>query len=175
MNKKEIREKYLNIRKNININKKQQYNHEILNRIINLPEYKKCKLLLSYVSLKDEVDTLKIIQHSLETGKQVAVPKCERETINFYYINSLKELKKGSFGIYEPESKKQVTNFENSICIVPGVCFDKEKNRVGYGKGYYDRFLETYKGFKTGLTYKECICDKISTDKYDIKMDKIIC
>ena len=174
MNKKEIREKYLIIRKSINTNKKQKYNWEILSKIINLAEYKQCKLLLSYVSLKYEVNTLNLIKYSLKANKEVAVPKCEGETITFYYLNSLQDLKKGSFEILEPESKNKVTDFENSICVIPGICFDKSGNRIGYGKGYYDRFLKDYNGLKIGLTYKECICDKIDTDKYDIKMDKVV-
>ena len=65
-------------------------------------------------------------------------------------------------------------NFENGICIVPGVAFDKNNNRIGYGKGYYDRFLQNYKGSKIGLAYNKCICDEIETDKFDVKLDKII-
>lgn len=174
MNKKILRGKYLKIRKNINIKDKEKYANEIFKQIINLQEYKECRLVLTYVSLNDEVDTIKLIEYSLKNGKKVAVPKCEANNINFYYIRTLDELKKGGFGLLEPENKNVVTDFENSICIVPGVCFDKEGNRVGYGKGYYDRFLENYKELKIGITYKKCICEKIDTNKYDIRMDKII-
>lgn len=174
MDKKILRETYLEIRKNTNKKERQDYDNEILKKIIDLQEYKNCKLVLTYVSLKDEVDTIKLIEYSLKIGKQVAVPKCEGEIIKFYYIKSLEELKNGSFDILEPESIDEVTNFENSICIVPGICFDKNCNRVGYGKGYYDRFLSDYKGLKIGVTYKECICDEINIDRYDIKMDEII-
>lgn len=174
MDKKILREKYLKIRRNITHEDKQKYDNQIFEKVINFPEYKECKLILTYVSLSDEVDTIKLIEYSLKNGKQVAVPKCENDLINFYYINSLKELKKGYFNLLEPVNNNIVIDFENSICIVPGVCFDKKRNRVGYGKGYYDRFLENYNRLKIGLTYKECLCDKIDTDKYDIKMDKII-
>lgn len=172
MNKKELREKYLKARSYIK--DKQKHDNTIFEKTINLPEYKECKLILTYVSLKEEVDTIKLIQHSIKAGKQVAVPKCEGNVINFYYINSVKELKKGTFGVLEPQNQNKVTSFEHSICIVPGICFDKENNRVGYGKGYYDRFLYNYKGTKIGIMYNECICDKIDIDKYDIKLDKII-
>lgn len=174
MNKNNLRKQYLNIRKSIKEEKKLKYDNEIFKKIINSSEYIKSKLVLVYVSLKEEVDTIKLIKQCLKENKKVAVPKCQGNTINFCYINSLEELKKGKFNLLEPENNNIVLNFENSICIVPGICFDKEKNRVGYGKGYYDRFLEDYKGIKIGITYKECICDKIDTDKYDIKMDKII-
>lgn len=172
MDKKEIRKTYLNIRKNIN--NKEQKDTKVFNEMIELKEYKESKQILAYVSLNDELDTFKLLDYSLKNGKKVAVPKCEGETINFYYINSLKELKKGAFGILEPQNENIVTNLENSVCIVPGVAFDKNNNRIGYGKGYYDRFLQNYKGIKIGLTYKECLCDEIKTDKTDIKVDKII-
>ena len=74
----------------------------------------------------------------------------------------------------EPQNKNKVTNFDNSICIIPGICYDINKNRVGYGKGYYDRFLKNYKGLKIGVVYNKCICQKIDTDKYDVCVDKII-
>ncbi len=172
MNKIELRKKYLEIRKNISDREKK--NKTIYESIINTREFVNSELVLCYVSNNDEVDTFKIIEHSLEIGKKVAVPKCEKDIIKFYYIESLKELKKGCFNILEPQNNNLVTNYDNSICIIPGICFDKFNNRVGYGKGYYDKFLNYYKGIKIGITYKECICEKIDINKYDIKIDKII-
>ena len=172
MDKKFLRNKYKEIRKNIK--DKEEQDNIIFNKIINLEEYKQSKLVLTYVSLRDEVDTIKLIKHSLENGKQIAVPKCEGDNIVFYYINSLEDLEEASFGILEPKTNKMVTEFNNSICIVPGVAFDKENNRIGYGRGFYDRFLRNYHRIKIGLSYKECICDKIDVDENDVKMDKVI-
>lgn len=173
MNKQIIRNKYLNIRKNIN--NKKELDEKIFNQIINLKEYKKSNLVLTYVSLKDEVDTFKLIEYSLKIGKKIAVPKCEQDIIKFYYITSLNDLKKGKFNILEPITNNLVTDFKNSICIVPGVAFDKENDRIGYGRGFYDRFLEKYNGIKIGIVYSECLCEKIDIEKTDIKMDKIVC
>ena len=175
MNKEDLRKKYLYFRRNIDVKDKLKYDKEIFDKIIYLKEYLDSSLVLIYVSLKDEVDTIKIIEYSLSIGKKVAVPKCIDEKMEFHIINSLSELKEGYFGILEPINNNLVEDFENSICIVPGVCFDKDGNRVGYGGGYYDKFLKRYKGRKIGIIYKECICDKISIDKYDIKVDKVIC
>lgn len=172
MDKQILRNKYKGIRKNI-LNKEEQ-DDMIFNKVINLEEYKQSDLILTYVSLKDEVDTIKLIKHSLENGKKVAVPKCEGNDIVFYNISSLEELQEGSFQILEPKTGQAVTNFNHSICIIPSVAFDKQKNRIGYGRGFYDRFLEKYTGIKIGLVYRECICDKIDVDGNDIKMDKVI-
>lgn len=172
MNKQILRNKYKEIRRNIKDREKQD--NIIFNKIINLEEYKKSDLILTYVSLKDEVDTVELIKHSLKIGKRVAVPKCEGDDIVFYYISSFEDLKEGNFGILEPKTNKIITDFNNSICIIPGVAFDKQNNRIGYGRGFYDRFLENYTGVKVGLTYRECICDKIDSEINDIKMDKVI-
>ena len=172
MDKQILRNKYKEIRKNI-LNK-EEYDQVIFNKVINLEEYKQSDLILIYVSLKDEVDTIKLIKHSLQEGKKVAVPKCKENDIVFYYINSLADLEKGNFEILEPKIKEEVSDFNNSICIIPGVLFDKQNNRIGYGRGFYDRFLEKYTGIKIGLTYKECICDKIDTDENDVEMDKVV-
>lgn len=172
MDKQILRNKYKEIRKNIK--NKEELDERIFNKIVNLEEYKKSDLILTYVSLKEEVDTIELIRYSLEKGKKVAVPKCEGANIVFYYISGIEDLLEGNFGILEPKTNQAVTNFSASICIVPGVVFDKQNNRIGYGRGFYDRFLENYIGIKIGLTYKECICDKIDVDENDIKMDKII-
>jgi len=172
MNKQILRNKYKQIRKNIK--DKEKLDSIIFNKIVSLKEYKQSKLILTYVSLKEEVDTIKLIKYSLEEGKRVAVPKCEGNDIIFYYIYTLEDLEEGNFGILEPKTNEVVNKFDNSICIIPGIAFDKENNRLGYGKGFYDRFLENYKGIKIGLTYRECICDKIDTDENDVKMDMII-
>lgn len=171
MNKQILRNKYKEIRKTIKDKEKQD--KIIFNKVINLEEYKKSNLILTYVSLKDEVDTIKLIEYSLKIYKNVAVPKCEGDEIVFYYINSLEDLEERSFGILESRTNERVNNFNNSICIVPGIAFDKQNNRIGYGRGFYDRFLENYNGLKVGLTYKECICDEIDADENDIKMDII--
>lgn len=173
MNKQILRNKYLKIRKNIN--NKKEIDDIIFNKVISLKEYKESNLVLTYVSLKDEVDTFKLIEYSLKIGKKVAVPKCEGDIIKFYLISNLTDLKKGKFNILEPITNNVVTDFKNSICIIAGVAFDKQNNRIGYGKGFYDKFLHNYDGTKVGLAYKECICEEIDIEKTDIKMDKIVC
>lgn len=174
MLKEVLRKKYLRIRKEINESDKNKYDNDIFEKVINLQEYKDSKLVLAYVSLKHEVDTFKLIEHSLSIGKKVAVPKCEGYNIIFYTINGLDELKEGKFNILEPKTDKKLVDFSDSICIVPGVAFDNENNRIGYGKGYYDRFLKIYNGLKIGLAYKECLCEKIDAEGNDIKMDIVI-
>ena len=133
MNKEVLRKKYFNIRRDIGILNKSKHDKEIFKKTTNLEEYLGSCLVLTYVSLNDEVDTKELIEYSLKIGKKVAVPKCIGKEMKFYLINSLSELKKGYFRILEPTNENIVKDFKNSICIIPGVCFDNEGNRIGYG------------------------------------------
>ncbi len=171
MNKNEVRKIYKYIRNNIKDRNIQ--NEIIFNKVISLEKVKKADTILIYVSFNNEVDTLNIIKYFLGK-KKVAVPKVNGNEMNFYYIDSFNDLSKGSFNILEPITTNKVTNFDNSICIVPGLCFDKENYRLGYGKGYYDKFLSNKNIYTIGLSYKETIIKKLPIDKYDIKLDKVI-
>ncbi len=173
MDKQTLRQQYKKIR--AHIENRSELNHTIFQKVIELQEYKQADLILAYVSLNDEVDTTAIIRHSFKMGKKVAVPKCEGNTITFYDIESLDDLAVGKYGILEPTTERMRCDFSGSICLVPGVAFDAQNNRIGYGAGFYDRFLQHYQGMKIGLAYRECICETIDCDRYDIKMDQIIC
>ena len=170
--KQNYREKYLKIRKNIS--NKEEQDKDIYNNVINNKLVNNCKTLLIYVSTTDEVDTLKIIKHYLN-NKKVAVPKIENDMMNFYYINSLNDLKVGYFNILEPETTNLVKDFNDTVSITPGICFSKDLYRLGYGKGFYDKFYFQHKEiYKIGLCYKECYLDNIPHDEYDIEMDEVI-
>ena len=169
--KDELRKKYLDIRNNITNRYKKD--NLIYNKVINNEMVRNAKTILIYVSYRNEVDTLKIIDFFLNK-KDIAVPKVEDGVINFYYIKSMDELKKGSFNILEPITNKIVSDFSNCISITPGICFSSNMYRIGYGGGYYDRFFQDKNIYKIGITYEECMVEYIDNDKYDIVMDEII-
>jgi len=171
MNKNDLRKKYKLIRSNIS--NKENKNKIIFDNIIKNEQIKKCKVIMTYISFNDEVDTLNLINYFLDK-KIIAVPKVNKDSMDFYIINSLKDLKKGTFGILEPTSNNKLNNFDNSVCIIPGICFDKKGNRIGYGKGYYDKYLKDKNIYKIGLCFKECLVNEIDSDTHDIKIDEII-
>jgi 5-formyltetrahydrofolate cyclo-ligase len=176
MNKEELRTEYKIKRANLDETYINEAGHNIFKQILSLKEYRNSSTLLTYVSTSNEVDTRKLIEFSLAMGKHVAVPKCHKDhTMDFYYIHSFDELFLNKFGILEPlVSNNKVTSFTNSVCIIPGITFDEEKNRIGYGKGYYDRFLKDYPNAKVGLCYQKCLCKNIAAEPFDIKMDKVV-
>ncbi len=136
--------------------------------------------LYCYVSSPEiEVDTLKLIDMALGRNIPVVVPKCVTHTcrLEHYIISSRKQLETGSFGIMEPDPEQceRKTEPHEGICIVPGLAFDAAGVRMGYGKGYYDRFLENFKGLKIGLCYENCFYkQRIPYDRYDAVMDMIV-
>ena len=160
------------------ISNKSKLDFCIAQELFSLDEYKNADKILIFVSLFDEIDTESIINSALSSGKTVAVPCCKNKfgEMEFYLINSLDELKTGTFGVREPdiEINKKLEDFEKSIIIVPGLSFDRDGNRIGYGGGYYDRFLANYSGVSIGLCYGEMMSDSIPTDKYDIPVDIVV-
>lgn len=171
MKKEFLRKKYKE--KRDNIKNKVTKDNLIYQKVINNKDILSSKTLLIYISINSEVDTIKIINYFLY-AKNIAVPKIIDNNMYFCYITNLNDLTPGKYNIPEPTNENIVTDFDNSICIVPGICYDKENYRIGYGKGYYDRFLSKNKIKTIGLCYKECMIEKIDNDKYDYKIDEVI-
>ncbi len=170
--KNELRKKYLLVRKNIS--NKTVKDQNILNKVLSNNKIKEAKVILCYVSNSEEVDTINLIIELLKT-KVIAVPKIEDKKMNFYIIKSIQELKEGYYGILEPISINLLTDYSSSVSITPGICFDYDGYRLGYGKGFYDYFYSLHPHlYKIGLCYKECLLDKINREKFDVKVDEII-
>ena len=151
---------------------------QIIDRICSLYQYREAQLLLCYVSKPIEVDTIPLIRRALADGKQVACPRCVEGTrqMEFYRIRSLDDLEKRTFGVLEPKVPgcEKLTDFSGSLCIVPALMYDLKGYRLGYGGGYYDRFLSGYDGYKIGITYRRNILRFLHYGRYDIPVDMIV-
>ncbi|OJU13029.1 MAG: 5-formyltetrahydrofolate cyclo-ligase [Clostridiales bacterium 43-6] len=176
--KNTLRELYKAKRQLLTHEEKQLLDTSIAHRVMKLYKYKQCKQLLTYVSTSIEVDTKAIIQQALKDGKRVGVPRCIPGTseMEFYYITSLSDLSKGTFSVDEPdpETCEKITDFKDSFCIVPGLCFDFKGYRLGYGKGYYDRFLSDYHGDTLGICYANCVRQHLFHGRYDCRIDMLV-
>lgn len=170
--KKEIRKKYIEIRKRLENKKEKSKN--IAEQIINHSKYIQANVVACYCSLKDEVCLDDVICDALKNGKVVVVPKVNGDTIDFYEIKSMNELVVQSFGIREPIHERVFDKNKIEFILVPGVSFDLDGNRMGFGKGYYDRYLFDLEVYKIGVCFREQINEKIPVDTYDIKMDEVI-
>lgn len=154
--------------------------HEIKKRLFELLEFRKAKIVMLYVALKGEVKTRAIIQESLAMGKRVVVPVTdfEKKEMKVSEIKSFSELEETKKGLYEPKKEffREVSPAEIDIVIVPGLAFDSEGDRVGYGYGFYDNFLPKIKEniLTIGLAFEFQIVYNIPTEKYDVSIKKII-
>ncbi|MEG1761838.1 MAG: 5-formyltetrahydrofolate cyclo-ligase [Hydrogenoanaerobacterium sp.] len=173
-----LRNKYKSLRRQMPAEVKAQHDESIRRRLQNLYQYKTAKVLLTFVSTDIEVDTRNIIKDALFNGKQVAVPRCVDGTheMDFYLITSFDDLEPRTFGVLEPNADKckKLTSFEGSVCIVPGLAFDLAGYRLGYGKGYYDRFLSAYAMPKIGVVYTSCVTHSLLHGRYDVPVELII-
>ena len=157
---------------------KQKKDAAIRRAVESLREYQSCQTLLTFVSSAIEVDTRALIAEALQSGKRVAVPYCIDGTrqMEFYYIRSMDDLAPRTFGVLEPvvQQCEKMEDPAGSICIVPGLAFDWHGFRLGYGKGYYDRFLSGYAGLKIGIVYEGCLRQRLPHGYYDVPVDLLI-
>ena len=174
MNKKEIRKELLQNRSDI-VNRNERellINQELFNFV------KDYNVIGVYASINDEVNIDRLINQLLKLNKVVVLPKVIDDVIEFYQINSLDELsaKKSKYHIREPMDLKNNRVDKNTIdvIVVPGVGFDKKMNRLGYGKGYYDKYLSDYNGIKVGVCFVEQFVEQLPVDDNDIKMTSVI-
>lgn len=176
--KLQLRSKYKKIRQNMTKEKKQQLDIALYENFVSNIEYRQAKTILAFVSKDIEVDTTEIIKKAFSDNKTVAVPLCntEEKLMDYYVINSFDDLEKGSYGLLEPikERCEKVTDFSSSICMVPGLVYDQCGYRLGFGKGYYDRFLTDYHGVTVGVCYSRCIEQELPRGFYDKPIDLVI-
>ncbi|MBW9147976.1 5-formyltetrahydrofolate cyclo-ligase [Clostridium sp. CM028] len=176
-----LRKNMLHQRKSMKIQDVSNFSNKIIGTIMELPEFTNCKNIMLYLSFNKEVDTYPLAKWCLDNGKTVIAPYCiqsKREIIPFKINNLTTDLSKSSIGVMEPkhDSLDKVNIEDIDLIIVPGVVFDKHCNRIGFGAGYYDRFLpkKTKLTPTIGIAYDYQIVDKVPTGEYDVPLGFII-
>jgi len=176
-----IRKKILNLLKSQEEEDKRKNSLIILERLCKLPEFATAHRILFYASFDGEVETFEMMKQAQKLGKKVALPIIlwENKTIVPALVNDLQEdLEPGKYGIKQPkETMKRISDYnEIDMIVVPGVAFDTNRNRLGRGAGYYDRFLETVPSsvFRVGLAFDFQIIDTFPKEQNDIPVDCVI-
>lgn len=167
----------LKLRNEISETERAELNKRLFEKTAELRIFKEAETLLCYYPVRGEPDILPLAQYTLELGKKVAFPisHVSDKRLSFHVISNLSELTRGTYNIPEPsEAAAEITDFSGSLCIVPALAFDKEGHRLGYGAGYYDRFLSSFNGVSIGLAYSQFYVDKIPFDKHDASVNIII-
>ncbi|WP_211272821.1 5-formyltetrahydrofolate cyclo-ligase [Domibacillus antri] len=178
MKKKQMR---LQIKEQLSALEKTEYEqrcHLIAAQLYALPEWQRAEVIAVTVSAPYEIDTWSIIRYAWLSGKKVCVPKCAPETkeMHFYILSDFRELEKVYAGLYEPSPHMTAFISPNLInfVLVPGLLFDENGYRIGFGGGYYDRFLTAFRGTTISLAFSFQLCHEVPVEPHDVPVQKIV-
>ena len=171
-----LRKQMLRIRAELSGPYCQEADRAILEKLMKLTVYRQADTLFLYVSMEDEVDTRKLLEHAFFQGKTVAVPRClEKGVMGAYLIRNTEELRPGKYGIPEPqEGCRKINPKEIALAIIPCLACSEQGVRLGYGGGYYDRYLPQTDACKIVLCRERMLCDHIPSEPHDCPVDFII-
>lgn len=167
------------LRRSIRQQKRAMTEAEIVARSAKLGElfaaseaYKNAKTIYGYLPYNQEVRTVPMLERALKDGKRVAVPKCYGEEMRFIYLDDLTKVAKGYAGIPEPIADEPVADDETALVLMPGLAFDPKGHRIGYGGGFYDKFLAAEPNHPTlALCYEFQMLPSLETEEHDIPVD----
>ncbi len=138
-------------------------------------EYKRANSIYAYLPYNQEIRTWKIVERALQDGKRVAVPKCYGEDMKFLWIEDLDHIAPGAFNIPEPIADEPEADDDTALILMPGLAFDPQGHRLGYGGGFYDRYLASHHDHTlVALCYDFQMFDFIETEAHDIPVDLVI-
>lgn len=174
-NKKEIRKEVLKIRSNLTETEIAYRSNIICRKILNTKEYNEANDICLYMPMRNEVDVTLLIKEIIKDKKTVWLPRINGEIMDFYYYDENTKLVDGPFNTKEPFSEMKLVPNDNTLIIMPGAAFTVEGDRIGYGGGYYDKYLEKYPCCKTtAVCYDFQIVNNIPTEEHDIKPGKVV-
>ena len=152
----------------------EEWSHQITDQVLKLSEYVKAKHILAYADYNHEVMTRYIIEEAWKAGKEVAVPKVVGKDMVFYRLTDFSQLEPGYFGIPEPV-RGEIVKWEDALMVMPGVAFDPENNRVGYGGGFYDKYLEKHPNLHAiAIAFELQMYRELPFEEHDIKPEKVV-
>ena len=170
------------LRRSIRARKRAMTEEEILSRSQRLAElfiaseaYKNAKTIYGYLPYNQEVRTVPMLEQALRDGKRVAVPKCYGDEMRFIFMDDLSKVEKGYANIPEPIADGPVADDPTALVLMPGLAFDREGHRCGYGGGFYDKFLAAEPNHPTlALCYEFQMLPRLETEDHDIPVDFVI-
>lgn len=174
--KRGLRQKFRRIRCDMDPRDKAAWDERITENLLRSPRWRKARRVLLFVSKPIEIDTHTLIRTALDQGKQVLLPRCLDECghMEFFAIRQWEDLEPGLYGLLEPDPERCpcVKEFRrDDFCLVPGFSFDAKGFRLGFGKGYYDRFLSRFTGVTAGACYHCCTTRSLPHGRYDRPVD----
>ena len=161
------------------IEQKDEKSNDIVKKILAMPEVKKADVVFVFYPIKGEINLLPVAEFAWQNGKTVGFPLCEDKNgiMTFRKVGSLNELVDGSFGTKEPRSEAEEIFPENAVIFLPALAVDEKGYRLGYGKGYYDRYLAKHVGLKPFTVcpiYKDLVFEEIPHDEFDVPCNAVV-
>jgi len=148
---------------------------KLAEKFLSSPAYREAKTIYGYLPYNQEVRTVPMLEQALRDGKKVAVPKCYGDEMKFILLEDLSLVEKGYAGIPEPIADEPVADDETALVLMPGLAFDEQGHRIGYGGGFYDKFLSREPGHPTlALCYDFQMLPALETEDHDIPVDYVI-
>lgn len=178
LNKKDIRETIIAQLKEMSSEEFEKQCQLLANQLFSTEEWKKATTIGITIAHAHEINTIPIIEQAWKEGKRVAVPRCipSEKRMDFRYLEHLNQLEKSHYDLLEPlvDETEAASPEEIDYLIVPGVAFDASGYRIGYGGGYYDRYLQAYKGATVSLLFTNQLLKQIPIEEYDVPVDSLI-
>lgn len=171
-----IRKRMKQLRADMTRTERFEKSMRIFEQLITVPEFKRADRIYTYVSMDNEIDTIMFIDYSLSLEKRVFVPRVSGKDMEFYEISDISELSPGYMGIYEPDINGREPDYSRTgFMCMPGLAFDRSYNRIGYGGGFYDRYLSVEnKLYKAALAYEAQLLESIPAQDGDVRPDMIV-
>ncbi len=178
--KDDIREEYKERRRVMPMEERHRRDEAICHVAEGLVSFRYAEYVLLYAATEGEIDVNAIAELALEKGKKVCFPRCDKKThtMTYHMVNSLDELAVDSYGLLEPTEDAPIYEPEKdtgaAVCFVPGLVYDKAGYRLGYGKGFYDRYLSAFSGCTIGVVYSDYILPVVPRGRFDVSVDILL-
>ena len=175
MNKQELRRTIRERKRAMTEEEIVERSNALAEKFYNSPAYQAASTIYGYLPYNQEVRTVPMLQRALDEGKRVAVPKVYGEEMRFIYLEDLTQVSKGYAGIPEPIADTPVAEDKQALVLMPGLAFDPQGHRIGYGGGFYDRFLAQEPHHPTlALCYEFQMQAHLDTEEFDIPVDTVL-
>ena len=175
MDKKELRRMIREKKRAMTTVEIEEKSRKLGEMLLDCPMYRQAKTIYGYLPYNQEVRTVPMLEQALRDGKRVAVPKCYGDEMRFIYMTDLSRVEKGYAGIPEPVADEPVADDQTALVLMPGLAFDPQGHRIGYGGGFYDKFLAAEPGHPTlALCYDFQMLPQLDTEEFDIPVDQVL-
>ena len=175
MDKKELRRQIRELKRAMTSEQIDAASARLGELFLNCAQYKEAKTIYGYLPYNQEVRTVPMLEQAMRDGKRVAVPKCYGDEMRFIYMDDLSKVEKGYANIPEPIADDPVADDKTALVLMPGMAFTKDGKRMGYGGGFYDKFLASEPDHPTvALCYAFQMVEDLPTEDYDIPVDCVL-